>query len=376
MCHAPCSITSIVLTATDSEQQVNMSDPSSSSSNTKIVDPDTGAELYRHTDLWFDDGSVVCRAEDMLFRVHTSQLARHSACFRDMFSLASSTRHPRPGYLDEIEGCPVIFLHDKAEDLANLLVALYDGPNFGDNGHDDFQRVSGILRLSTKYIIDSLREKALAHLRIAWPSNLKGWDCREDLARLYEMQTTNGSHLYPSPIAVINLAREVDAPSLLPPAFYDLCRYPFCQIFAPSSFHPSTLSLPDTQRLCLGKEIAQNTITTLIQAMGTNQYIRSHKSKPSLVCVSAAACRKDFSELVDLATQHYLFDRERGFCDPLYVAEELGQLKSAELSECKPCAQSLEAWAARERQKMWKMIPLWFRLQEFNQSPAMSPSHD
>lgn len=127
------------------------------------------------------------------------------------------------------------------------------------------------------------------------------------------------------------------------------------------------------QCLCLGKEAAQHTITTLIQAMGTSQYIRQTQHHPTHthirktsgggVCVSAAACRKDFSELVDLATQHYLFDRERGYCDPLYVAEELGQLKSAEFSECKACAKALESWASRERERMWKLIPLWFRLE-------------
>jgi hypothetical protein len=30
--------------------------------------------------------------------------------------------------LDECENCPVVFLHDKAEDVANFLAALYDGP--------------------------------------------------------------------------------------------------------------------------------------------------------------------------------------------------------------------------------------------------------
>lgn len=46
------------------------------------------------------------------------------------------------------------------------------------------------------------------------------------------------------------------------------------------------------------------------------------------------------------------------------MAEELGQLKSAELSgsECKACAKNLEMWAARERDKIWKLIPIWFRL--------------
>lgn len=46
----------------------------------------------------------------------------------------------------------------------------------------------------------------------------------------------------------------------------------------------------------------------------------------------------------------------------MYVAEELGQLKSTEFSECKACARSLEVWAARERERMWKLLPVWFRL--------------
>ena len=131
------------------------------------------------------------------------------------------------------------------------------------------------------------------------------------------------------------------------------------------------------QKLALGKEASQHAITTLIQSMGRGQYhqpIPQHHSISHTIhsaaplrksCTSAAACRKDFSELVDLATQHYLFDRERGCGDPLYVAEELGQLKSAELSgsECKACAKSLETWAAKEREKIWELIPVWFRLE-------------
>lgn len=172
---------------------------------------------------------------------------------------------------------------------------------------------------------------------------------------------------------MIDLAREVDAPSLLPSAFYDLSRCSFAQIFETNDNESGKslagLSTADMQRLCLGKEVIQNTITALIRSMGTGHHSRqqsaahSHLRKSNGICLSAAACRKDFMELVDLATQHYLFDRERGCGDPLYVAEELGQLKSAEFSECKACAKSLESWAAREREKMWKMIPYWFRLE-------------
>lgn len=131
------------------------------------------------------------------------------------------------------------------------------------------------------------------------------------------------------------------------------------------------ISPSDMQRLCIGREATQHMITNLIQAMGNSLPYRQpslhpthgHRRTSAGVCVSTTTCKKDFSELVELATQHYLFDRERGSSDPLYVAEELGQLKGAEFSECKACALSLECWASREREKIWKMIPTWFRLE-------------
>lgn len=43
-------------------------------------EPSKGGEsgLAKHSDLWFTDGSVVLRAEDTTYRVHISQLSRHS----------------------------------------------------------------------------------------------------------------------------------------------------------------------------------------------------------------------------------------------------------------------------------------------------------
>ncbi|KAJ7623263.1 hypothetical protein FB45DRAFT_925108, partial [Roridomyces roridus] len=357
----------------------------------RILDRETGQVLSPHSDLWFRDGSVICQAQTTLFRVHISQLSRHSALFRDIFTLPQPVRPNLEGQQDiieELESCPVVKLaEDTAEDVANFLAALYDGPDFGNNDREDFRAVAGVLRLSTKYIVDTLRTKALAHLSIAWPTSLKGWDAREDLARSFEMETSaSGGHFYPNPIAVINLARECNAPALLPAAFYDLCRYTHAQIYEPDAGEPlypaqSLFSL-DMQRLSLGKEAAQQMVTSLIQTMGDAQtHIRSQarthfrkNSSTGAICMSAAACRKDFSELVDLATQHYVFDREKGSCDPLYVSEELGQLKSAEFSECKACARSLESWAAREREKMWKMIPIWFRLESPPPALAEGPS--
>ena len=58
--------------------------------------------------------------------------------------------------------------------------------NVGTDDPTDCRMVSGILRLASRYLVDSLRAKALAHLSTAWPNPLKGWDAREDLARADE----------------------------------------------------------------------------------------------------------------------------------------------------------------------------------------------
>jgi hypothetical protein len=223
---------------------------------------------------------------------------------------------------------------------------------------------------------------------------------REEKAHAYELtsQAEQASH-YPSPIVrplpfkvssqmnafvqdIINLARLTNAPSLLPAAFYDISRYTFAQIFEPIDDEPTrfrcvvgggTLSADDMRRLALGKEASAHAVSAVIHGMGRGPLVHSRKGAFSLhhhgpahspvsVCTTPGACRRDFAELVALATQHYVCDRERGYLDPLYVAEELGALKSADVSECRACARALEVWAAKERERMWKMIPLWFRL--------------
>lgn len=130
-----------------------------------------------------------------------SLLSRRSQFFHDMFSL------PQPGVADSgssFEGCPVVVIHDAAEDLANLLTALYDGPTFGNNDRDDFRMTSGILRLASKYMIDSLRTDAILHLSTAWPTSLKAWDAREELASSYEMDNAPPhNYRYPSPIVSV-----------------------------------------------------------------------------------------------------------------------------------------------------------------------------
>ena len=107
-----------------------------SSTESTIIDNETGAVLNRHDDLWFDDGSIICRAQDTLFRIHMSQLARRSVYFRDMFSVprGQSTDAVKLRFTGlhelgvDVDTTPIIRLYDSAEDVGNLLTALYDGP--------------------------------------------------------------------------------------------------------------------------------------------------------------------------------------------------------------------------------------------------------
>lgn len=174
------------------------------------VAANASVEYTQHPSLWFMDGSVIIQAETTLFRVHMSQLSRHSLFFRDLFSLPQPPHlitHPPTDPLFPTSdqrfmfGCPVLEVQDTAEDFAYLLTALYDGPTFGTNDRDDYRVVSGLLRLATKYLIDKLRARALEHLSVAWPSTLRAWDAREEVARIFEIDTGLPRGLrYPSPI--------------------------------------------------------------------------------------------------------------------------------------------------------------------------------
>lgn len=72
---------------------------------------------------------------------------------------------------------------------------------------------AGVLRLSHKYEAVDLRKRALAHLSAWFPTTLTAWDVAE--ADLITHQ--------PDELLAIPLAREIDAPWVLPAAFYLAC---------------------------------------------------------------------------------------------------------------------------------------------------------
>jgi hypothetical protein len=90
--------------------------------------------------------------------------------------------------------------------------------------------------LAKKYQIDWIQEMAAAHLKKVWPQTLAGWDriaeAEMNLAEAgenpecYVCDDSLKLHRLPEPVATIRLARECDAPEIIPLAFFHLLRQP------------------------------------------------------------------------------------------------------------------------------------------------------
>lgn len=76
----------------------------------------------RHPELWYDDGTIVIKAENTLFRVYRGQLVRRS----EVLCKLLSSPELKPD--EEVEGCPVVELFDSASDVEHLLRAMLSGP--------------------------------------------------------------------------------------------------------------------------------------------------------------------------------------------------------------------------------------------------------
>lgn len=70
--------------------------------------------------LYFDDGSLIIKAENKEFKVFRSVLADKCAVFRDMAAF------PQPPSLSPTGACMEVILHDKAEEMASFLRAIFD----------------------------------------------------------------------------------------------------------------------------------------------------------------------------------------------------------------------------------------------------------
>ncbi|KII92351.1 hypothetical protein PLICRDRAFT_104322 [Plicaturopsis crispa FD-325 SS-3] len=313
----------------------------------------------RHPDICFNDGNVAILTGGFYFLVHQGLLCRHSTVLEGLLADLNLDTAAR-----RLEGQPtcrrVCPLNSRSSSLA------YDG--------SDISLVSGLLRMFTKYRVMRLRGEALRGLSLIWPSTISLWESREtkatDSAGVYAPRQA-----HPHPILVIQLARDVDAPELLPSAFYDLSR---CLPSDAALGYTSTdgsgihhLANDDLLNLLRGREHTSRFLSTFIvnelEGRAPAEWCLN-RDKPSPA--ERRACQVAFESV----TFEILRDVNGIVCnrnsDPLYaIAEaELMQTRDdvpggenrAAVRACEACRAEFGSVVDAAREDFWARLPQWF----------------
>jgi hypothetical protein len=266
----------------------------------------------------------------------------------------------------------------------------------------DFPFLASVLRMSCKYFICVTRKQCLERLQIYFPTTLSEWDQRERMLftpeGLYEPR-----YEIPSPIHVINLARELNVGSVLPAAFYDLARYgtsrtaagtePLAHVVLEAASSENTSSprtagrtprlspmlLQDATPVMLshddlvltfhGREVMQRSVATFLDAQVMNR-------SPAEGCLGGQTCRDAFY-YITLHTLRTVGGIDAGRDgDPLYtLGQMINMVHHAEwvdgqylrgLPMCGRCREEFILAVYAGRQAVWDQIPEWFGLEPYD----------
>ncbi|KAJ7910539.1 hypothetical protein B0H13DRAFT_1714278 [Mycena leptocephala] len=184
------------------------------------MDQDSVEQEVRVDDLWFaQDSPIVIRAENRLFQVSKGILVARSTVFRDMIAFPQ----PAGDGVEQMDGCPVVRLHDSAQDVEVFLRAIFDSSYFMPAPvPSELAVVLGILRLSHKYDVHYLYRRALDHLAVdGWYKTNYDKQAKDHLIDI-DIDITSPFN----PLSVISAVIEVGAQWLLPCAYYGAATYP------------------------------------------------------------------------------------------------------------------------------------------------------
>lgn len=200
-----------------------------------------------------------------------------------------------------------------------------------------------------KYDVQHLCDEALHRLRRCFPAELVAWD------QWFHMRNPNPPVQIArrDAIAVVNLARRFDLPSLLPPALYAICQLPKASILDAVQYAEDDceqLSSSDI-RLCLkGLDILQQ----------EHHHVQAVLTDPltSPKCRFPDTCR---ALLVQLPAK-FMSCRLLGDCDPLrdydpWIAQIFYSMPG---NLCSWCEILLQERLRRSRQAVWRALPRIF----------------
>ncbi|KAJ4477522.1 hypothetical protein J3R30DRAFT_227271 [Lentinula aciculospora] len=283
---------------------------------------------------WFYDGSVVVQAEDTLFRVHQTVLSNSSEIFSTLFSLPQSDSHTQ----ESVEGCPIVQLQDLARDFSDLLHALYHPSHFDDFPSDSelddiLNFITGILRLSSKYVIHSLRRKCIALFTRTLPVTLEDYDSR----------TSRGSKHLKSDVIMraIRLAQETDVAIALPFAYYCASRLSSRRILEDNS---NDISWQQKTICLVGRERLRYAEMSL-----SHSFLLGFQRAPTCMNMLCSMARSPH-------TEWHLMEASR-HPHPLRPYNRWNAL-----NVCSECVANAKKQHSKGRQEVWKCLPAFFEL--------------
>ena len=199
----------------------------------------------------------------------------------------------------------------------------------------------------------------------------------------------------PHPILVVELALDMNLPSILPAALYDLCRYGPSKILIGTSSPPTTFELLSSQMygspLPTDKPVrlSRDMLCRILRAREATQRFIAGFIARDLNCRSPAAeClnRNDEKDAVSRPCHESFYFimlnilRSVGGiacgrdADPLYTLIQATEMlfrtdfsdgqRQCGLGLCQPCKADFAASAAKAREEVWTLVPKWFGLAE------------
>ncbi|TDL18077.1 hypothetical protein BD410DRAFT_728919 [Rickenella mellea] len=302
---------------------------------------------------WFEDGNIVVITERTAFCVHKAQLARQSEVFAGMFTITQ----PTASDISTFEGRDVVHVHDAVEDLKNLLTALYDGVDFNSRNLDDFLYLAGIARLSTKYMIHQLRQRAIRYLISINPvthERYKEW-AAEAISR-EKAQEDGEPWPYVHSSLIIRLAKDINAEFLLPCAFYRLTlsqpKHNFETYIGTRS--RSLLSSQEMFKYVIMDEHMRMSLLAFVRGLSDNRDTFLSKDCESM---EGDNCYEAFDKVLEYAkTTMVLKGPLRG---PDGAVRRVIQFlrDKCKPTACSPCTRLFIASAEESRRAIWDQLP-------------------
>ncbi|KAH9045100.1 hypothetical protein EDB84DRAFT_1469198 [Lactarius hengduanensis] len=331
-----------------------------------------GPGIQRRPSISFEDGNLAVLAGKSYFLVHRGFLSRQSEY------LAELSRNPYSRPTTTLEGRPVLHLSDSPDDISLLLHSMYDGLSSLMSHESNVRIASILLRLSARYAIEHLFNDTLAILYKIWPTTLTHWTRRERQLPKIDSEAAQAISL-PHPITIVNLAREVDAPELIPAAFYELCRLLPSVVTTgytdPFDLKCHRLTASDLVLLLQGREAASRFFSTFIVNELENR-------RASDICFNRRQQSPSQRRLCTGAFQLITFELLQDVnglvtgrtADPLFAMQEVLKLQADPgtpdarnvFRACDACRQELVESVHAARNKFWDSLPEWFGVEVAN----------